>query len=324
MVVNLLIIESDRFLGNGVVRRLTDENWQILLADRLSDAKKIVKRKNIDVVVLGLNTLKREGLAILKMIKKTRPLTEVIIINSSEQIALSIEGMKLGAFDDFMVPFDLDSLRLRIQDACQQKKHKEKAKKSLLDRYRDIMIAATFAEAGESDMAIEFLASRKNSEQKQIQKEINMKEIKILLVDDEEDFVKTLSERIKMRDLGSDIALNGEEALKLVDNEVPDVMVLDLKMPGIDGMEVLRRVKKAYPEVQVIMLTGHGSEKDEKDARRLGAFEYLQKPVDIDKLVQYIQRAYKNKFQSSMAAAAFAEAGEFDTARKIMDEEKDK
>lgn len=324
MVVNLLIIESDRFFGNGLVRRLTDETWQILLADRLSDAKKIVKRKNIDVVVLGLNTLKREGLAILKMIKKTRPLTEVIIINSSEQIALSIEGMKLGAFDDFMVPFDLDSLRLRIQDACQQKKHKEKAKKSLLDRYRDIMIAATFAEAGESDMAIEFLASRKNSEQKQIQKEINMKEIKILLVDDEEDFVKTLSERIKMRDLGSDIALNGEEALKLVDNEVPDVMVLDLKMPGIDGMEVLRRVKKAYPDVQVIILTGHGSEKDEKDARRLGAFEYLQKPVDIDKLVQYIQRAYKNKFESSMAAAAFAEAGEFDTARKIMDEEKDK
>ena len=324
MVVNLLIIESDRFFGNSLVRRLTDENWQILLADRLSDAKKIVKRKNIDVVVLGLNTLKREGLAILKMIKKTRPLTEVIIINSSEQIALSIEGMKLGAFDDFMVPFDLDSLRLRIQDACQQKKHKEKAKKSLLDRYRDIMIAATFAEAGESDMAIEFLASRKNSEQKQTQKEINMKEIKILLVDDEEDFVKTLSERIKMRDLGSDIALNGEEALKLVDNEVPDVMVLDLKMPGIDGMEVLRRVKKAYPEVQVIMLTGHGSEKDEKDARRLGAFEYLQKPVDIDKLVQYIQRAYKNKFQSSMAAAAFAEAGEFDTAKKIMDEEKEK
>jgi len=151
-----------------------------------------------------------------------------------------------------------------------------------------------------------------------------MKEIKILLVDDEEDFVKTLSERIKMRDLGSDIALNGEEALKLVDNEVPDVMVLDLKMPGIDGMEVLRRVKKAYPDVQVIMLTGHGSEKDEKDARRLGAFEYLQKPVDIDKLVQYIQRAYKNKFQSSMAAAAFAEAGEFDTAKKIMDEEKEK
>nr|MBC8361909.1 response regulator [Candidatus Desulfatibia profunda] len=161
-----MIIESDHMFGNNLVQRLTNETWQILFADRLSDAKKIVKRKNIDVVVLGLNAMKREGLAILKMIKKIRPFTEVIIINSSEQIALSIEGMKLGAFDDFMVPFDIDSLRIRIQDAWQQKKQKETAKKSLLDRYRDIMIAATFAEAGESDMAIEFLAKRKKARTK--------------------------------------------------------------------------------------------------------------------------------------------------------------
>jgi DNA-binding NtrC family response regulator len=151
-----------------------------------------------------------------------------------------------------------------------------------------------------------------------------MKKIKLLLVDDEKEFVTSLAERIKMREMGSDIALNGEEALQLVNDQVPDVMVLDLKMPGIDGMEVLRRVKKAYPDVQVIILTGHGSEKDEKDARRLGAFDYLQKPVDIDKLVQYIKRAYKNKIESSMLAATFAEAGEFDTAREIMDSEKDK
>lgn len=151
-----------------------------------------------------------------------------------------------------------------------------------------------------------------------------MEKIKVLLVDDEEDFVKSLAERIKMRKLGSEVALNGEEALQLVRDEVPDVMVLDLKMPGIDGMEVLRRVKKAYPSVEVIILTGHGSEQDEKDARRLGAFDYLQKPVDIDYLVKYIKRAYKKKIERSLTAAAFAEEGEFDTAREIMDEEDDK
>ena len=128
-----------------------------------------------------------------------------------------------------------------------------------------------------------------------------MKEIKILLVDDEEYFVKSLSKYInKMKKLRADIVLNGKEALELVENEAPDVIVLDLKMPGIDGMEVLRRVKKAYPDVQVIMLTGHGTEKDEKEARRLGAFEYLQKPVKIKELLQNIQRAYKNKVESSM------------------------
>ncbi|MBC8430886.1 MAG: response regulator [Desulfobacterales bacterium] len=152
-----------------------------------------------------------------------------------------------------------------------------------------------------------------------------MKKMKILLVDDEKEFVETLSERMAMRDLASDIALNGEEALQMVEADAPDVMVLDLKMPGIDGMEVLRKVKKAYPDVQVIMLTGHGSEKDEAEARRLGAFEYLQKPTGVDKIVQTIKRAFK-KFDDSMTAATFAEAGEFDSAKEVMkdSEEKDK
>ncbi len=152
-----------------------------------------------------------------------------------------------------------------------------------------------------------------------------MEKIKILLVDDEKEFVETLSERIRMRDHKSDVALDGEEALKRMDDDLPDVVVLDLKMPGIDGMEVLRRIRKAYPNVQVIMLTGHGSDKDEKEARKLGAFEYLQKPVEIETLMKKIKKAYKQKFESSMMAATFAEAGEFDTAKDILeaDEEND-
>lgn len=149
-----------------------------------------------------------------------------------------------------------------------------------------------------------------------------MKEFKVLMVDDEEDFVKTLAERMQMRDLDSDVAFSGEAALQIVEDQIPDVMVLDLKMPGIDGMEVLRRVRKAYPQVQVVILTGHGSEKDEAEARRLGAFAYLQKPVDIEKLIITLKNAYKKKMEDSMVAATFAEAGEFQTAREIMDEGK--
>ncbi|MFP3980813.1 MAG: response regulator [Desulfobacterales bacterium] len=148
--------------------------------------------------------------------------------------------------------------------------------------------------------------------------------IKILLVDDEQEFVNTLSERIQMREIGANVALNGEQALELVDNEVPDVMVLDLRMPGIDGIEVLRRVKKQYPNVQVIILTGHGSEKDEEEARRLGAFDYLQKPVEVDTLVTRIRKAYKQQIESSFMAGTFAEAGEFDTAKQYMDKDKNK
>jgi DNA-binding response OmpR family regulator len=123
---------------------------------------------------------------------------------------------------------------------------------------------------------------------------MNMEKIKVMLVDDEEEFVTTLSARIKARGFASSVALTGEQALQIVFDQVPDVMILDLKMPGMDGMEVLRRVIKAYPKVRIIILTGHGSEKNKKEALSLGAFGYLQKPVRIDELVRHIRDAYKN------------------------------
>lgn len=146
------------------------------------------------------------------------------------------------------------------------------------------------------------------------------KKMKVLLVDDEETFVRTLSERLKMRDLETDMAYDGDQALSFIDDKEPDVMVLDIKMPGIDGIEVLRRVKKKFPSIQVIILTGHGTDKHEDESRSLGVFDYMKKPVDIELLVSRIKAAYHAKLQSTMSAVAFAEAGEPEMARKILEE----
>jgi DNA-binding NtrC family response regulator len=147
------------------------------------------------------------------------------------------------------------------------------------------------------------------------------KDIKVLLVDDEEAFVNTLAQRLKMRELTVDAVYDGDQALTKVKKEEPDVMVLDLKMPGLHGMEVLKEIRKAYPNMQVIILTGHGTEKDEEEARRLGGFDFLRKPADIETLVGKIKEAYSEKLERAMTAIAFAEEGEFDTARKILKEE---
>ncbi|HDL08105.1 MAG TPA: response regulator [Desulfobacteraceae bacterium] len=122
-----------------------------------------------------------------------------------------------------------------------------------------------------------------------------MNQIKTLLVDDEEDFVRTLSERLEIRGFVADIAFNGEKAIKILDDNHYDVIVLDLRMPGIDGKTVLQHVKKVCPETEVIILSGHGSKKDEKEARLMGAFEYLQKPVELDRLIHNITNAYEHK-----------------------------
>ena len=114
---------------------------------------------------------------------------------------------------------------------------------------------------------------------------------KVLLVDDERDFVQTLSDRLIRRDMGSAVAYDGESALNLVSEDEPEVMILDLKMPGINGIEVLRRVKQSNPDIEVIILTGHGTEADRELCMRLGAFAYLQKPVDIEVLSDTLKKA---------------------------------
>jgi len=116
---------------------------------------------------------------------------------------------------------------------------------------------------------------------------------KVMLVDDEEEFVLALSERLQTRRMTPVVAFNGKQALEMVENDEPEVMVLDLKMPGIDGMEVLRRVKRTHPNTEVIILTGHGTDAEEELAKEIGAFAYLRKPVDIEELTETMKAAYR-------------------------------
>ncbi len=147
------------------------------------------------------------------------------------------------------------------------------------------------------------------------------KDIKVLLVDDEVEFVNTLGQRLKMRNLHVDTVYDGHQALSFITKTEPDVIVLDLKMPGLYGIDVLREIKKINRHIQVIVLTGHGSEKDEEEARKLGGFDFLRKPADIDLLVAKINEAYSEKLERAMTAAAFAEGGDIETAQKIIRKE---
>jgi DNA-binding NtrC family response regulator len=122
-----------------------------------------------------------------------------------------------------------------------------------------------------------------------------MKNIKVLFVDDEEEFVQLLAERARLQEIGTEIALDGSEALAKLGEKLPDVMILDFMLAGIDGLTVLEQVKREYPDVQVIMLTAKGSPEVEKKARAAGAFDYLEKPVDFNKLKKLIEKAYQHK-----------------------------
>ena len=120
-------------------------------------------------------------------------------------------------------------------------------------------------------------------------------DVKVLLVDDEKEFVETLSERMEARGLKVARAYSGDECLEQIPDEKPDVVILDVLMPGKDGIETLREIKQKYPLIEVMMLTGHGTIETAIDGLKLGAYDYLMKPTETADLVAKILRAYARK-----------------------------
>ncbi|MCP4340696.1 MAG: response regulator [Desulfobulbaceae bacterium] len=117
---------------------------------------------------------------------------------------------------------------------------------------------------------------------------------KVLLVDDEEEFLKTLTRRLELRGLKVTGATRGAEAVLLADKQNFDAIVIDLAMPGMDGLETLKRIKKSHPDAEIIMLSGQGTVKTSIEAMKLGAEDFLEKPVDMQELLTKIDEM-KNK-----------------------------
>ncbi len=118
---------------------------------------------------------------------------------------------------------------------------------------------------------------------------------KVLIVDDEKDFVEMFSLRLKEQGEKVSTAHSGKDALKVLDNQIIDVVILDIRMPGMDGIDTLKQIKTLHPIVEVIMLTGHGSTETAVEGMKLGAFDYLMKPADFEDIKIKIENAKKRK-----------------------------
>jgi DNA-binding NtrC family response regulator len=119
--------------------------------------------------------------------------------------------------------------------------------------------------------------------------------IKALLVDDEQDFLRTLAKRLSRREMLVEQALSGEEAIEKLETFAADVVLLDVKMQGMDGLTALHLIKTRWPLIEVIMLTGHASVEVAIRGMELGAFDYLMKPVEFEELLYKMEDASKRK-----------------------------
>jgi two-component system NtrC family response regulator len=158
--------------------------------------------------------------------------------------------------------------------------------------------------------------------------------IRLLIVDDEEEFLESIAKRLGMRDFDVSTATRGAQAIEMARNEKFDLALLDLKMPGMDGKQVLEALKKEHKHIEVIILTGHGSVDSAVDCTKLGAFGYLPKPYELEKLLDTLRQAYQARMERKFRADAkrmekIAELAAGDSPlsilrelRKIDDEEK--
>ncbi len=119
--------------------------------------------------------------------------------------------------------------------------------------------------------------------------------IRVLIVDDEEEFVKPLKERLELREMDVSTATSGEEALEKIKQLNYDVIILDIVMPGMDGIDALEMIKRDKPLTEVIMLTGHATVESAIEGMKQGAFDYLMKPTKTDDLIGKVTRAYSRK-----------------------------
>jgi len=136
-----------------------------------------------------------------------------------------------------------------------------------------------------------------------------MTSFKVLIVDDEVDFLESLVRRLKRRQVDATGVTSGEAALEHLARQPAEVVVLDVKMPGMNGIETLREIKKLYPQVEVILLTGHASVESGVEGLTLEAFDYLIKPVKLDELIERIMEAFDRRRVVEELEAADRDSG---------------
>ncbi|MBF0099410.1 MAG: response regulator [Desulfobacterales bacterium] len=247
--------------------------WDVSLYDIVVPTDKMTPD---DIFALIEKNLRLE---VIKPTQSSQKAAQDFMLSSQIEVALTKEGHTVG------VSARDGAVTLTINKHVLMLSRLEEELKSIVEKINGVKSVETRVGKG--------------YHQTDIYRKYDFEAPKVLLVDDEREFVQTLSERLSYREMGPAVAYDGESALSMINDEDPDVMILDLKMPGIDGIEVLRRVKQTKPEIEVIILTGHGTEADRKQCMELGAFAYFHKPVNIDLLSQTLKQA-KDKMRANL------------------------
>ena len=254
----LLVDDEEDFL-TASSQALHRRGLEIDIAPNGVTALEMVDKTQYDVVVLDVKMPDIDGIEVFRIIREKYPDLPVILLTGHSSIDDAFQTSKDGIADYLPKPIDMDDMAARIHEVV-----KEYDQRSKPDTEPPVTLDSS-------------------------------QTVRVMLIDDEVEFLNSMKRILERRNMEVITAECGELGLKLLKECLIDVVVLDVKMPGMDGLEVLRLIRRDYPSIQVIMLTGHPSLDAAMEAIKLGAHEYLKKPPDIQVLAATIRSLYEHR-----------------------------
>ncbi|MEZ5357734.1 MAG: response regulator [Candidatus Zixiibacteriota bacterium] len=257
--IRLLLVDDEEMFLLATSQALNRRGFTVSVAPNGVTALDKIAAEQFDIIVLDVKMPDIDGIEVFNQINSRHPNLPVIILTGHPSISDAFHTSKQGIASYMSKPVEIEELARKARNAVIAAKDKEEAKSQ-------------------------------KSETPNVDEQV-----RVLIVDDEEELLSSLSRLFSRRQIQPLTANSGQRALEILQDSLVDIMVLDVKMPGMDGLEVLRRVKKQYPSIQVILLSGHPSVEAALEGVRLGAGEYLRKPPDIDELVKTIHRLFRRR-----------------------------
>jgi len=254
--IRLLMVDDEEEFLMSSAQALNRRGFEVDVALNGVTALEMIESSDYDVVILDVKMPDIDGIEVLRKIRQTQPYLPVILLTGHGSLEDAFQTSKDGVADYLSKPIEIDELTRVVRETVVQAKWRKKPDEI------------------------------ENSAGKQSEP------VRVMLIDDEIEFLESMRRVLQRRNLEVSIANGGEEGLALLREILVDVVVLDLKMPGMDGLEVLRRIKSGFPSVEVIILTGHPSVETAMEVITLGANEYLKKPPEIGELVFTIRKLF--------------------------------
>ena len=271
----ILLMDDESSVAEGLQMVLREQGYGVDLAMTGQSAIDTLSHKGFDLLVADLRLPDMDGMEVIKRIKAERPETGVIVITGYASVPSAVEAMKAGVADYLPKPFTEEEFMARVEKAM--KERREALSKEILEP----------VETADAGMEMDQV--------KETMEDDTAGRPQVLVMDDESSVAQGLRMVLREEGYGVDLAMTGQSAIDTLSHKSFDLLVADLRLPDMDGMEVIKRLKGETPETEVIVITGYGSIPSAVEAMKTGVAEYLPKPFTEEEFMARVERALKER-----------------------------